>query len=834
MMRIWLEDLWRDTRHAGLESWRNRGFSAAVVVLLGVGIGANSAMFGIVYGLLLRPVPYPEADRIVRVGTAGFGEVGPGQLNNRSLPALWDAAESFEHLAAFARISLVWSGPDGPWRLGGAAVSPSLLPLVGARLHLGQAFAAEGMRGGARRVVLLSYRTWRERFGSDRSIVGAAVELGGEPHTVLGVFGENFAFPGPDVEFWIPLVISPYNAHAPPEDIQYPSWFSVLGRLGPGVSADQAAAEVRTILGRAETGSPDVVVHVVPLRETIVGEHRRALVALSAAAGLVLVVVGVNVTSMLMARLLARQRGLALRTMLGASYRRIVRTLLTESVLLSVGGGALGLAVSAVVLHAGVVMASGVLPQIDDETIGSASIVAFAAGLSLCVGLVFGLLPATQGARIAVGPVSGQPGVEAAAGVGIVRTNRVRAVVIVGQVAVALALVIGAGALLRTFVGLVSVGLGYDATDVLTARVGNPHPLSLYVTPRPTEEELSAHLQRRDRFHGALFPALSRLEQLSGVAGVGLSLHLPVGTLPEAVHPFRVAGRPAPAETPLARMDTVNPGYFTVMRPHVRGGRVFTERDTVGAPLVAVVNETLAREVLGKPAVGQRLLLPLVDEPIEVVGVVADVTSPGAAGVAEAQSSPMIYLCMLQSRGLGFALPENLFVSIRTWGNPTSVISFLREAVAEANAVPDEVMTMAARRSEAYARPRVYAVGAGLVAALALGLAAFSLHGMLSSLVWQRRQEFGVRMALGAQSSDILRLVVRQVGALVAAGVVIGLAMGAVTTRLLESLLFGVTPMDLPVVANATVILIGVAVAAAYTPARRAISFAPMDILRCE
>ena len=846
-----MDALARDIRHAARVLARHRTFTLTALAILALGIGANAAMFSVVYGLLLRPLPYPDADAIVRVGYGRSAQPESiGWLTNRNLPRLQEEAESLEQVAGYAPRALGWRGPDGPISLRGAMVSPSLFPLLRATPRLGRLFTGDDARQGAHRVVLLSFRTWTTRFAADPDIAGAPIELDGEPYTVVGVLAEGFAFPGPEDELWTPMVLQPSapveNAEGRTLTVSFA--FSALGRLRSGVSSAQAAAEVDAILQQPDIGGappgaggtanrpPAFVGRVVPLQEEMIRDHRPALLVLSAAAGLVLLIACVNVAGLLLARGITRQRELAVRGALGAARGRIVRQLLTESVVLGAGGGALGLAAAAAVLRAVPALAPADLPRLDEVGVDTA-VLGFTALLAVAVGLLVGAVPALQWSRLPLVRVLNEGSAQSAGGFRLLRANRARAGLAAAQVALALVLLVGAGLLLRSFVELVAVDPGYDPANVLTARVANPDVGSLFLAGPVTAELLAERTAASRRFYGALHDRLTQMERLPGVEAVGLSAGLPFGGGGRDLVRVQAGGRPAPddpGDLPQARVQTVTPRYFDVMRLRLRSGRFLGRLDAAGAPRAVVVNETLARKAFdGGPPVGRRLHFGRDDEPWTVVGVVGDVEYRDLAATG---TSGEIYVSADQSDARSnLSLPDP-FVSIRAIGDPVASLPFLREAVADVHprAPVDDVMTMDARLSAAVAQPRVYSIFVGFFAALALFLAAAGLYGLLSYTVSQRRREIGVRMALGARRRDIVALIVRQGAALVAVGVVAGLLAAAASTRVLESLLFGVTAADAVTFATAAVVLLAAALLACYLPARGATRINPMDALRAE
>ena len=847
-----MDTLLQDVRSAVRRLAGQRGFAVTALVTLALGIGANTAMFGIVYGLVLRPLPYPDADRLVRVGESLGGRAGIF-LSNRSMPLLEDA-EAFEDLAVYRESSVEWAGPEGVVTLSGAAVSPGMFPLLRATPRLGRLFTEDEAREGADRVVLLSHRAWTNRFSSDPDIVGAPLELDGDPYTVVGVLPEGFYFPNPDGEFWTPLVVPPFAPPAAavagqPRMVVLIA-FNGLGRLAPGVSAEQAATEVRTRLeaGSTSSGLPAGAARaaaalgrsearVVPLLEEMVGAYRPALTALTAATALVLLIACINVAGLLLARGVTRQRGLAVCAALGASRGRLVRQLLTESVMLGAGGGVLGLAAAALVLRAVPAVVPGDIARLDQVGIDGLS-VAFTVGLSIAAGLLFGAAPAFQWSRIDLVRTLNEGSAQAPGGFRLLRSNRARAALAVAQVALALVLLVGAGLLLRSFVGLVTVDRGYDPANVIAARIRNPD-----VTFRPDmAPDAIAGLRTAGRLFGrALVDQLARLEALAEVEAAGVSSRFPLASRGNvSLATFHEAGAPVPADPldlPQAPINFVSPGYFDAMRLRLRSGRVFTSLDRAEGSPVLVLSETLAHEIFGgEPAVGRRVVpAGAGDEPWEVVGVVADVRY-GALTITESQAEAYLPLPQIEQASMLGGMFSSSSVAVRSVGDPLAAVPFLREAVAAAGpaASIDQVTTMDARLSAAVEQPRFYAVFVGFFAALALCLAAFGIYALLSYTVSQRRREIGVRMALGARPGDVVALVVRQGAGLIAAGAVLGLFAAAGSARLLESFLFGVGAEDPLTFVAAPVALVGVAVVACWLPGRRAARIDPMDALRVE
>ena len=828
--RCRLDELGRDVRLAVRGLRRAPGFAATVTLILALGIGANTAMFSIVNGVLLRPLLYPDPAAIVRIGeTAGLSGRSD-RLSNGSAALLQENAESFEQVAAYQGRSADWDGAV----LSGTWASPSLFPLLRAVPHLGRFFLEGEARAGADRVVLLSHGAWTNRFGADPSVVGTAMDLEGEPHLVVGVTAEGFDFPTPGTEFWTPYTLPP--AGEPGRGVMS----SVLGRLRPGVSAAQAAAEADSLLQGAGGGPPMAAasdaprpgVRVVPLLEVLVGEYRPALSILTAVAGLVLLVAGLNAAGLMLARGAARRRLLAVSAALGASRGRLVRQLVTESAVLGLAGGAAGLGVAALMLRVVPVLAPVDVARFDEVGIDGA-VFAFAAGLSLAVGLLCGAGPALQRTRLDLVRVLAEGGAHAAGGSGRLRVHRVRAALSAAQIAAAVVLLIGAGLFVRSFVDLLAFDRGFDPADVVTAEVSNPMGFAPNEMAARMPEIMASHQRLNER----LFDELSaRLLSLPAVEAVGLSRNLPLGRNSPSTGQLRAAGAPIPSdpnEMPRAALQVVSPGYLDALRFRLRAGRTLTPRDGRDSPRVLVANETLVRELFGDgPAVGRQVIVGF--DPWEIVGVVGDVVYGGLDLTGETQAEAYFPLAQAAERFFGFA--SVVRVSVRTAGDPLAVVPFLREAVAAANpqATVGSVATMEARLLNAVAWPRLYAFFVGSLAAVALLLAAVGVHGLLSHTVAQREREIGIRMALGARGAQIATLVAGQGATLVGVGALVGLGAAAALRPLLESFLYGVAVGDRLTFVLAPLVLAAAALAACWLPARRAVRVDPLKMLRQE
>ena len=840
----WLDDLRRDLRHALRGLRRSPGFAATVALILALGIGANTAMFSIVHGVLLRPLPYPDAGAIVRIGDSfGPRSLSAMLLSNRSMPLLQELAESFEQLAAYEEISAEWDGSAGVG-LRGARVSPSLFPLLRAAPHLGRLFLEDEARTGAERVVLLSHDAWTNRFAADSAIVGSTIDLDGDPHLVVGVLAEGFHFPAPDSEFWTPYVIPPFTQtsmqRAPGQRTVFRNevMFSALGRLRPDVSAEQAATEARAILQRSGDGFPVLAgtsgerdVRVVPLLEEMVGEYRPALSMLTAVTVLVLLVACLNAAGLLLARAVTRQRMLAVSAALGASRSRLVRQLLTESTVLSLSGGLLGLAAAAILVRAVPALVPGDIARLDDVRINGV-VFAFTVGLSLLVGLLCGAGPAFQRALVHPVRTLNEGSAQSAGGFRLLRSHRLRAALATVQVALALVLLVGAGLLLRSFAQLTTFDRGFDPTNLVTTRVRNPTLSQRPTTLEAILERRASHLRFQERL---LDEMTTRLAPLPDVDAFGLSWSLPFAGKLASTAPLRLAGTPVPSDpNDMVRteLQIASPGYFEAMRFRLRDGRTFGHLNGPDSPRVLVANETLARELFGNgPAVGRRVQIGS-SEPWEVIGVVGDILYGGLEVTAETQPEAFFPLAQIhEETGFGMGPAR---ITIRTNGDSLAVIPFLREAAmaTDPEATLDPVVTMDDRLSSAVAEPRLHAFFVGSLAGLTLVLAAFGVYGLLSYTVAQRQGEIAIRMSLGAGGGQILALVLRQGAAIVGTGTIIGIGAAVASSRLLGSLLYGIATDDRLTFLLAPFVLVAVALLACWLPARRATRVDPMKMLR--
>ena len=808
----------QDIRHGLRVLIKNPGFTAVALGTLTLGIGATTAVFGVVNATLLRPLPYPDADRLVRIQEEhpmNRGREMPAFMTSDTLEAWRENPQAIDQIAGYTGRSFTYQDESEPVRVRGAAVSPALFPLLRATAWLGRVFTEDEEASAAQPVAVLSYARWQTRHDADPRVLGRLITLDDVSYSVIGVMPEGFYFPDRETEIWIPLTLTTPQQRPGQRFIIA---FSGLARLKDGVSLAQAEAEGQIIVGRQAPLAPGMAaptLRLVGFHDEMVGDVRPALLALMAAVGFVLLIATANLANLLLARGAARQRELAVRAAIGAGRGRLIRQLVTESVALSVIGGGLGLAAAYWILGVLPSFAPAGIPGLGEAGI-DATVLAFALAASVGAGVLFGTVPALQASRFDLVRALNEGAAQMGGGFRFRRGNRTRSVLVVAEVALALMLLVGAGLLVRSFVTLATVDPGFDPTNVLTVELN---------LPRPQYSDLTAA--------NALFDqVLERTAGRPGVEAVGLVSSLPL-TPGESLIAFRIQGQAAPTsreEMTAARPQLVSPGYLDAMGLRLVAGRFVTDQDTDSSPRVFVVNEAFASAYFpGEEVVGQRLNLGR-GEPTEIVGVVGDVHHRGL----DSRPQPELYFSYRQSLS-GQGAPRASIVA-RTTGDPLALVPFLRQDILDLNpSLPiDNVMTMEARLSSSVAQPRFYALVLGVFAAGALALAMVGIYGVLAYTVSRRSREIGLRMALGADGGRIRNLVVRQGALLVGVGVAFGLAGALVTTRALESLLFGVTTLDLPTLIAVPVVLVTVAIVACYLPVRRATRVNPMDALRYE
>ncbi|MBV8856411.1 MAG: ABC transporter permease [Acidobacteria bacterium] len=818
-----MRNFWKDVKYGARSLWKSPGFTAVAVLAVALGVGANTAIFSVVNAVLLRALPYENSERLLAL-YAGRGPNAPaGPL---SYPDLLDyrAAQSLEYVAGYQGVGTVMSLGQGdePERVRGVEAMADLFPALGVRAARGRLFTrAEDVDGGPK-VIVISDGLWRRRFGSDPNVVGREVAMGltRRPATVIGVLPPGFKFPPDDpdaIDYYVPFVAQNAKSNADSMNNRGAVWIPTVAKLKDGVPFEQAAAEVETIANRIAAQYPDTSANrrarAVRLHEDLVGQVRPALLILLGAVGLVLLIACANVANLLLARAASRGREIAVRTALGATRARVARQLLTESLLLSLTGGAAGLLLSVWGVEAIVKLSPATVPRLAETTI-DARVFLFALGVSVLTGLVFGLAPALQASKTDLAESLKEGGRSGSAGA---RRNRLRSALVVAEVALSLVLLVGAGLLIKSFRQLVTTDPGYSPERVLAVLVA-------LNTQKFADDDSRA---------GYFREAVARIKGLPGVESAGLTRLLPLGRS-DIFNSFNIAGRApfAPEERHSARSYTISPDYFHVLGIPLKRGRAFAEADGKNAPGVIVVNEAFVRDYFpGQEPLGQHVVIDGPDDkplpPREVVGVVGNVHFESFNDEAQ----PEYYIPFEQAPA---AVSQ---VVVRAKGGDAAALTpSVRAALkgVDPNLLIWETRTMDELVGQSVAPQRFNVALLGFFAALAMLLAAVGIYGVMSYTVTQRRHEIGIRMALGAQRKDVLRLVVRQGMLLTLLGLGLGLAGAFALTRLMTSLLYGVSATDPTVFAAVSLLLAAVALLACYVPARRATKVDPMVALRYE
>ncbi len=813
-----METLWQDLRYGFRMLARNPGFTAVAVLTLALGIGANTAIFSVVNAVLLRPLPYEEPERLVMVWN---------ELTKEGLPQLWfsepelidyrQRQQSFEGMAAFSGGGGNLTGRGEPLRVTAANVSANFFPLLRVDAFLGRTFTPEEDTPGNDRVIVLEHGFWQRRFGGDPAIIGETVSLSDNPYTVIGVMPSGFTFPDGTVDLWTPLAIDTADPNG-----RGSHYLRVLARLKSGVTFEQASADMHNIAKQMEQDYPDYYrpdrawnTYLIPLHESEVGEVRPALLVLLGAVGFVLLIACTNVANLLLARAAVREKEVAIRAALGAGRLRIVRQLLTESVLLALLGGSGGLLLAMWGTDGLVLLSPAGLPRLNEIAVNE-WVLGFTLLVSVIAGVLFGLVPALHASRPDLHNTLKEGG-RSAAGAG---HHRLRGLLVVSEVALSLVLLIGAGLMIKSFYRLLQVNPGYRTENVLTFRLALP----------------SARYAENHQVVGFYERLLEKISALADVRTAGAVSHLPLGGAYSSGSVFVEELPPSSPHFPFGYFESdrryTTPGYFRAMGMNLLKGRLLEESDHAEAPLVTVVDESFARRAW--PAepnpIGKRVAVNQTPdgEPLwrTVVGVVRHVKNYGL----DTEGREQIYFPHAQ-----FPI-STMFVTVRTGGDPVVAQAAVRNQVAALDpSLPlFNVATMEERLAESVAQPRFNVLLLGIFAAVALVLAAIGIYGVISYSVSQRTHEIGIRMALGAQPRDIFRLVVGQGMVLTLIGVGVGLAASFALTRFLESLLFGVSATDPVTFAGVALLLAAVALLACYVPARRATRVDPLVALRYE
>lgn len=820
MPRIdYIENFWRDLRHALRMLGRNPGFAAVIVLTLALSIGANSAIFSVIYGVLLRPLPYPEAGRIVRVffHSPNFPKF---PLNPFDFRDFRSRNRSFESLAGFTRGDLQLAGNGQPERYTAFQVTAGYFKLLGLRPALGREFNTGDEIPGNGRQVILSDRLWRKRFDADPRVIGRKITLNSQPFTVAGVMPPGVQHPGNSyqevphgetVDLW-----SPFTFRGDPSE-RGSHYLEAIGRLRRGVTPAQSQAEMNTLIAQLAREHPGALegwqTLAVPLYQEIIGPSRRLLLILLGAVGLVLLIACANAANLLLARASARQREIAVRAALGAGRPRLVRQMLAESLLIALIGGALATAIAV----AGVQILAALLPAGFPRAGAihvNAAVFAFTLVVALATGILFGLAPALQATRadLQQGLRDGGRG-----STGSGRPQRLRSVLVVGEVGLACVLLIAAGLMLRSFVNLLRADPGFRPEHLLTASISLPGD-----TYKPPEML---------RFYERL---IANLNSAAGIRSAAVGTDLPWTGYDANMSGFVIEGKHAPQqENYHARYHVATPDYFRTMGIPLIRGRFFTDADDMKAPgPVLIVNQSMARRYWpNEDPVGRRITFD--DHPKEadwmrIVGIVGDVKDKPNSPAAE-----MAFWWPLRQTPVDIG---NMSIAVLGSSDPALLADELRQAVRQIDpslAVAD-LRAMDQIAGANVATPRFTLLLVALFAGLALTLAAIGMYGVISYSVSRRTHEFGMRMALGAKPWDVQRLVLRQGVRLALLGVAMGLAGALALSRVLWSLLYGVSAADPLTFASVTLIAIAITLVACYLPARRATAVDPMTALRSE
>jgi len=808
-------NLLQDLRYAVRILLKSPGFTLIAVATLALGIGANTAIFSVVNAVLLRPLAFRDPSRLVIVAEKSpFPTITTSYQNYVD----WrDQSHAFESLEGTRGTAVTLTGTGEPEQLNARMVTARLFPLLGVEARLGRTFLAEEDRAGGLPVVLLSYGLWQRRFAGSRDIIGKSLTLDSQPYTVVGVLPTGFELLQPADVF---LPFTPW-AKTLPDDRNWHPGIIVVGRLKPGVTREQARTEMVGITKRLEEQYPDyntgTSADVVGLQEQMVKNVRPALLMLIGAVSFVLLIACVNVANLLLSRAASRGREVAIRTAMGAGRGRVVRQLLTESVLLSFAGGALGLLMAWAALGPLLKLSAGSVPQVFAVGLDR-WVLAFALGVSILTGLFFGVVPALRTAKLDLRESLNEGSRGSTAGPG---HHRTRGALVAMEIALAMLLLVGSGLLLRSFSRLQEVPPGFQADHLLVADL----PLSQTAYAKP---------EQRFEFFERL---VERAKSLPGVRSAGAASFLPVSGGGSIIH-FNIVGRPpkTPHDYIAAGYRTVTAKYLDTLGVPLLQGRLIGAGDHDKAPAVVVINATMARTYFsGENPLGKRMQIGATPEPekdvptMEIVGVVGDVR-PGLGIDPQAE----MYLPYRQADQV---LPVfQLSVVLRTAGDPLQETAALRSALAEIdpNQPLVKVRTMEENMAATVAQPRFRTWLIGIFAGLALALAGIGVYGVMSYTVTQRTNEIGIRVTLGAQPGDVFRIVVGEGLRLALLGVGSGLVAALALTRVLKSFLFDVSAQDPLTFAGVALLLTLVGVAASFFPARRATRVDPMVALRYE
>jgi putative ABC transport system permease protein len=804
-----MEDLWQDLRYGLRSMRRNPAFTSIALITLALGIGANTAIFSVVNGVLLRPLSYPEPDRLMMVNAISLqGSQGKTPLCQADFLD-WNAQNQvFANIAGFSTNRFNYTGGETPERIDGAWVTADFFATLGVQPALGRTFLTGEDIPGSTQTVVISDGFWRKYLASDPNVIDRQITLNLRPFTIIGVMPSGFSFPDKETQFWAAERLNPKR--------RGPYYIFGIGRLRPGATPEQARTEMdviaRQVQDQIKSPARDWTWTSVPLTENVVGKIRPVLLLLFAAVSFVLLIACANIANLLLVRATSRSREIAVRLALGASRGRLLRQLLTESLLLAAGGAAVGLPLAIWGLRLLISLSPTDFPRLNEINIDLRVLGFTLIAAALC-GLIFGLAPALQSSRINLNETlkeGGRSGLDNATG------RRLRNALVIAEVAFSLILLVGAGLMIKSFLTLQSVSPGFNPERILTMHLTLPR------AKYDTDEKVNLYNRQ----------LLEQLTALPGVEEAGLSISIPPNNL-DISDSFTIEGKPWPegSTPPFVPLVMISPGYFATIGVPLLQGRPFNENDKLGSPGVVIINQILAEQYFpGESPIGKRLKIGGPERPkngwMEIVGLVGDVKYSGL----ESKPEPSYYLPLEQN------VWGASYLAIRTASNPTSLTSAIRKQIWDIDRdIPiANLATMDQLLRESIAQPRFRSFLLGVFAVLALLLASIGTYGVISYSVTQRTHEIGIRMAMGAKARDVMMLVIKRGMAVTLIGVAIGVLGSLALTRLIESLLFQVSTTDLTTFVGVAGLLIAVALLACWIPARRASRVDPMTALRCE
>ncbi|HKY26804.1 MAG TPA: ABC transporter permease [Pyrinomonadaceae bacterium] len=811
-----MDTIWKNITYSVRMLLKRPGFTAVAVIAIALGIGANTAIFSVVNTVLLRPLPFEKPEQLIYLSTEQRNQPteDTGTFSVPDLLDVRDRATTLKYVASYQRSGTIVTEGGEPERLIGAAVTADYFPLFGVKPILGRFHTREEDQPGAAPVIVISHSLWQRRFGGDPNIIGREVTIGGKT-TVIGVMPPGFEFPLRDdnQDYWEPMFAAAF-LNKKTRETRDERFLQVVGRLKDGATIEQAKAELDNLSRQVEQQFPitntGLIFDAVSVHEEITREYRSALLIMLGAVGLVLLIACANVANLQLARATARKREIAIRAALGASRGRIAGQLLTESLILAIVGGAAGLLLAAWGLDVLVKYGPPDVPRLQEVQLDNA-VLGFTAAVSVITGVIFGLLPALHASRSGPGGAL-KEGAFGSTDAG--SRSRMRSALIVVEVAFSLMLLVGAGLLINTFVRLLKTDAGFDPRGVLAMDI----PLSRTKYPKP-EQQLAAFQQ-----------LLEQMKSIPGVRDVSVVSNVPFSDFDTELS-FNIEGKPPyrPGEELAADDTTAGPNYFRTMNITLLRGRDFSNQDTTNTPHVMIVSNAFARKFLpGEEPIGKRILMDGDGQPPrEIIGVVNDVRRNGL----DIDVEPEMYVSYLQSP------TRRLNIMLKTDApNPAQMATTARETIRafDPNQIIWRTQTLDEMVSKSVAPRRFNMMILGVFAGVALILAAVGLYGVMSYSVNWRTNEIGIRMALGARASDVIALVVREGMVLTLIGLAIGLAGALIFSRIMTSLLYGVSARDPLTFAGVSAVLLFVALVACLIPARRATKVDPLIALRAE